>query len=180
VFRIWLAFALIVASQNTFEATGELDWVSPVTGTMYPGEWTVFALALGVVALFLWSGFERGPRQDIAGAVAFSACVAGFLASFEPVRHVRPLVCGWTVLAITGPAAVWAESFPPGLLRRMALVVAVFQGMCALLYVYAQSRIGIVPVPASALYYLHGPLADYLPTLIGTAALAAATLWKRG
>jgi hypothetical protein len=182
MFRIWLAFTLIVVSQLSFEATGELDWRSPFTGELYPGEWTVFAGALTTVAYFLWAGFERTRERDYASALALSACMAAFLASFEPTRHVRPLVCGWAMVAITVQAAIWANSHPPGRLQRMAMAVAAFQGICLLLYVYAQSSVELVALPeggASALFYLHGPLVNYLPTLIGTLMLVTATLWKR-
>jgi hypothetical protein len=182
MFRVWLAFALIVASQLTFEATGELDWASPFTGEMYPGEWTVFAGALTAVAYFLWAGFERSPRRDYGSALALSACMAAFLASFEPTRHVRPLVFGWAMIAITAQAWIWADVYQLGRTRRMAMAVAVFQGLCLLLYVYAQSSVEFVALPdgpASALFYLHGSLVNYLPTLLGTLLLAAATLWKR-
>lgn len=176
--RIWLSFLLLVAAHNAERATGTLDWPSPYGGAMY-GERVPPLLGFLALVALVWSGPARSAGLERASFAALAAFLSALAASPEPARYAFPAVRAVAEVMLLWQLVEWALAQDGARLRRMAAVVAAFQGLCLCLFAYAQTRMEIVPADegaAGALFHLHGPWADMWPTAVGAAALLVVTV----
>jgi hypothetical protein len=168
--RLWTAWIFLLAVQSCPEAIGQFDWPSPYGPDVpFYGERVVFVLVcFAFVAYIRRSGLTEG-------RVAMSALIAALLASPEPARYAYPAVMGWAQFTMALMLGLWAMKHPAGQRRLAAGVVAFNQLLAWMLFVYAQTGIGLVPVPTAALYWLHGWDAELAYALTGTLLMIWAT-----
>lgn len=184
MFPIWLAWGLLVAVQGTNEHLGQVDMASPYGGLMY-GERVWFALAcLAFVAVIYGWGPRRNWSFCQVSGMAVAACVSALLASPELSRQAFPAVMAFAQLMMAFQLLSWAAWQEGQKLQLMAIVLPIMQGIAFGAFVYAQTSIGLTPAPSgapgSALFYLGEGWMHLAWVALGTALLAAATLWKRG
>jgi hypothetical protein len=174
--RIWAAWVLLVAAQITPGLVGQWDAPNPYGhGAPFFAERIPAVAVFGVLILYTLYGFRRAWAPSITAAAAGSALVAALLATPEPSRFAYPAVMAWAQVTVFLHLVAWAASFDVRRYQTMAATVAGMQLLGVGLYVYAQTAIGVVPVPNAALYHLHGPWVASFPTFLGTALLVWAS-----
>jgi hypothetical protein len=157
----------------------QFDLPSPYGADVaFYGERVPNTATLGAFAVFIFFRFQSLPLREIGFALALSAIVATLLATPEPSRFAFPSVMAWAHFAVFLQLVCWRDGFVVPRHRLMAGVVALNQLLAFAIFVYAQTGIGLVPVPTAAFYWLHGWEGELAYALLGTLLMIWAS-WAR-
>jgi hypothetical protein len=150
---------------------------------MMYGERVFYALACLALVFYIWGAFHKTMGRLIGAAAAGSAVIAALLATPEVGRTSYPAVMAWAQAMMTFQLLPWWGGFLYAHQRRMAAVIVLMQALALVAFICAQLGIGLTPAPdgepGSALFFLGMGWLHMAWVSVGTALLAAATLWKR-